>query len=836
MDTGLVGVSSLPAAITRGLGPGAGGDPGIGRSLRYACRILGMPTAAVRLLSEDGLRLAGMVSAEDWAEGDLAFLCEAVLRRGRTLVVPDLRADERFAGHPLVAKPRGPRFYAGTPVLDLDGTPLGTLCVMGGEPRAEPAAEEVALLEDLALSVRGRLEQLSNAARNMAMARRAELMERLLTVAAEAPDFVGALRAAGGALSSAVGGSFCNIWRLNPGTGQAKLIAGTAFGPFQDPKLQHRLREMTLTADTSPVCHALISGRQTVILDVAAEVARLPALELVASKGVATLVVTPFSAGEERCAFSVGFADRPADLADRAALLNDATLALRPLLRRRIDEASVALFRRAVEASNDLVLITDPVLDAPDGPRILYMNQVGERETGYAVSEVLGRTPRLFQGPGTSPEALANIRAALEARRPIRQELLNYRSDGTPMTVELDIAPVVDEAGHCTHFVSVQRDISDRIAAERQRVAAARELETLIGAMPGAVTRFRRGADSAWAACYASPSIETLIGLTPADLLAGRLPDRIGAEGMAALRQALDVAWAEGQGAVEFGCAQPGGPDRLILGQLRAKATATAPEIIMSWTDITSTRAMALQLAQSAKLAQLGELATGMAHELNQPLAGITLAAENALRALASAPGAPPRVGQKLDLIIDLATRASAVIDHMRVFGRNGSGPARPVALAGVVSGAAQLLHGKLTGQGVQLVTEIPDALPPVLGKAVPLEQVLINLIVNACDAYRAMPAPPPQRAIRITAAVQGTRLRIGVADQAGGIAADILPRIFDPFFTTKPEGTGTGLGLSISSSIIAEMGGTIEVEMRDGGSVFTMSLPLATPRDTPAP
>jgi PAS domain S-box-containing protein len=771
---------------------------------------------------------AGMVGAGIEPAEDAAIFCEEVRRSGRPLILLDVRRDLRFANHPLVTS-IGLRFYAGMPILDLDGTLRGTLCVMDKEPRAALPAADLLLLQDLALSVRGRLEQLSNAEDIAALRRRAELMERLLTVTSEAPDFIGALRAGGNALCQAVGGTFCHIWRLNPDKVHANLIAGTGFGAFQRPDFLNRLRSLNLTVENSPICRALVTGLQSVIEDVTASVGSLPAVELAAQHEVKTLISTPLSVGEDRWAFSVGFSEHSADLAAKAVLLADATLALRPLLRRRIDEASVALFRRAVEASNDVVLITDAALDGPDGPRILYMNKVGERQTGFELAEVLGRTPRIFQGPDTAPEALAQIRAALQAQRPVRQELLNYRKDGTAVISELAIAPVLDEAGQCTHFVSVQRDVSERKAAERQGVEAAQELEALIRTMPGAVTRFRRDDCRRWRPHYASPSIEPLIGLAPAVLLAEGLQSCLGEADLAALDQALDNACGLGEGSLEFSCLHPDGRARLILGQLRAHAREQGgTEIIMSWTDITSMRAMAMQLTQSAKLAQLGELTTGIAHEMNQPLAGITLAAENALRALAAVSGAPPKVRQKLDLIIDLAARASAVIDHMRVFGRSGSGPARPVTLAVVVAGAVQLLDAKMSGQGVQLAIELEEALPPLLAKPVPLEQVLINLIVNACDAYHAMPAPPPQRIVRIAARAICDRMRITVADQAGGIPSDILPRIFDPFFTTKPEGTGTGLGLSISSSIIAEMGGTLGVEPCNGGTTFTILLPLA--------
>jgi PAS domain S-box-containing protein len=843
MDTGQVGAGSPPGGLRSCGETGAkasvmpeGGttDPGLARSIRYACRLLGAPLGVVHLIGPHGLRLAAMVGDDAGLVHQAARLWKVVAREGRTLVLPDARMDMR------VGPPRtigdGLRFFAGTPVLDADGAVVGTLCVLGPTPRPPPVVDDLTMLQDLGRSVSGRLEQLRNAADNAAMARRAELMERLLTVTAEAPDFIGALRAAAGALCEATAGTFCHVWRLHAASGEARLLAGTGFGAFHNPDFLAGLRQLRLTADNSPVCQALVTDRQSVVEDVRVmPPERFPAVGIAARHAVVALVATPFRVGEERCAFSVGFNEAPTDLAAKARLLNDATLALRPLLRRYIDESSVALFRRAVEASNDLVLITDTVVEAPDGPRILYMNHAGTRMTGFEVQDVVGRTPRIFQGPETAAGALATIREALLERRPVRQEVLNYRKDGSCFFSELDIAPVVDEAGLCTHFVSVQRDISDRKAAERIRLDAAQELETLIATMPAAVTRFRRQGGR-WAISYASPSIAPLVGLEPVQLLRGSLPDRVGPDGLAALDAALDSAASDGQATLEFACGQGRNRPRIILGNLRAHVPGKAgedmpgdaPEIIMSWTDVTGTRDMALQLAQSAKLAQLGELATGMAHELNQPLAGITLAAENALRSLATSPDAPPRVRQKLDLIIDLATRASAVIDHMRVFGRNSSGPARLVQLAGIVAGALRLLDSKLSSLDVRVVAELPDGLPPILGKPVPLEQVLINLIVNACDAYGSPNLTPEQRLIRIGAGVQDGWMHITVEDQAGGIAEDVLPRIFEPFFTTKPEGAGTGVGLSVSCGIMADMGGTIEAEVRDGGTVFTLLLPLA--------
>jgi histidine kinase len=136
----------------------------------------------------------------------------------------------------------------------------------------------------------------------------------------------------------------------------------------------------------------------------------------------------------------------------------------------------------------------------------------------------------------------------------------------------------------------------------------------------------------------------------------------------------------------------------------------------------------------------------------------------------------------------------------------------------------------KLRGGGVRLQADLPEGLPPVLSKAVPLEQVIMNLISNACDAYAGLsePVPAERRVIGVTAHAEADWITIEVQDAAGGIPEDVLPRIFEPFFTTKPVGQGTGLGLSISYGIISDMGGTITAENQADGCLMRILLPVA--------
>ncbi|WP_203076926.1 sensor histidine kinase [Falsiroseomonas ponticola] len=258
-------------------------------------------------------------------------------------------------------------------------------------------------------------------------------------------------------------------------------------------------------------------------------------------------------------------------------------------------------------------------------------------------------------------------------------------------------------------------------------------------------------------------------------------------------------------------------PLRLLAESMGRLAKAEAME-----------RERAAQLAQASKLAQLGELATGMAHELNQPLTAITLAAQNALRQLDRGPLEPPAMAARLERILTMARRASTVIDHMRVFGRMGGEANGPVCIAAVVRGARDLLAFKLERHHVRVQDTLAADLPPVLGQAIPLEQVLVNLIANACDAYGEAAEGAAPRLVTIAAAVAGDRLALTVHDAAGGIPPEILPRIFAPFFTTKPVGQGTGLGLSISYGIVNDMGGALTVQSEGGTTIFTVSLPLA--------
>jgi len=242
--------------------------------------------------------------------------------------------------------------------------------------------------------------------------------------------------------------------------------------------------------------------------------------------------------------------------------------------------------------------------------------------------------------------------------------------------------------------------------------------------------------------------------------------------------------------------------------------------------DVTQAREDNLHRQKVASLLTMGELATGIAHELGQPLAAISMTAENAQAILKRPTVNLAAVSDKLDKILRGVERAADLLTHMRVFARHEQRAVQPVSVAQALDEALQILSAKLHGTRVE--PTLPADLPLVLAQPIALEQVLINLIGNAADAYHAS-AHGQDDTISVSGWTEDQTVVLQVADQAGGIPPHVLPRIFDPFFSTKPGTTGTGLGLALAKGSITEMGGTITATNQNGGAVFEIRLPIAT-------
>jgi signal transduction histidine kinase len=232
------------------------------------------------------------------------------------------------------------------------------------------------------------------------------------------------------------------------------------------------------------------------------------------------------------------------------------------------------------------------------------------------------------------------------------------------------------------------------------------------------------------------------------------------------------------------------------------------------------------QLVQAAKLASIGELATGVAHELNNPLNNIGLFVGNALDKIDKDLQGPMKNQLTADLrgATEQIQRAATIIDQLRMFGRASKETYEPVSVGEVVTRTLTFLKEPIGLGGVTVSTIVPTPAPLVHGCQIQLEQVCVNLVRNAIDAMKHTPV----KRLTVTCEVVTNRANIVIQDTGSGIAPDVLPRVFDPFFTTKEVGTGTGIGLSIAYGIVREHHGDLTVESEAAqGSRFVVSLPL---------
>lgn len=376
-----------------------------------------------------------------------------------------------------------------------------------------------------------------------------------------------------------------------------------------------------------------------------------------------------------------------------------------------------------------------------------------------------------------------------------------------------------------------------RLELERRVEERTRDLEeahTFRKAMEDSLLVGMRARDPAGTIIYVNPALCAMVGYAAEELLGRRPPypywhpDDL--EKQARESDAVLQGRAAPQG-FESRIRHKDGHD--VITMVYTAPLVDAQGVHRGWmssvVDITAQkqaearqRDQELQLARSARLASVGEMASTLAHELNQPLMALSNFAV-AARALA-AQGVTDMLAGTLDEIVEQSRRASEIVKRVRVFINPQRAHHESLRMENVISHAALLLKPELQRHSVQLQLLLDDAAAPVRGDTVLLEQVLVNLIHNALQAMQGQPAHC--RTITLSCQRAEQLLTISVADAGPGIPPEQREQIFAPFFTTKPD--GLGLGLNICRTIIEAHGGAMTVENRaGGGAVFTFTLPV---------
>ncbi|AZD47579.1 PAS domain-containing sensor histidine kinase [Pseudomonas chlororaphis] len=515
----------------------------------------------------------------------------------------------------------------------------------------------------------------------------------------------------------------------------------------------------------------------------------------------------------------------------------------RVLARCREATAQILAERESATARRLYRLITENTTDlisrhTPDGT-FLDASPASWTLLGYWPEELRGRLARSLFHSQDLAGLTQRTRDALEQDGYHTMTFRIRHRDGHYLWFETACRAIRETyTGAVVEVVAVSRDITSRVQAEENK----RRLAEVVEANPDPVLFIQPGG----AVTYLNPAARRTLGLE-----AGQpMPDLASILTPEVLHSLQREGWhrAEhtGRWSIEARLQPPAGgasvPVSLMLLAHRAASGERFYSLVahdQSERELREAQQRHHQdeLAHTARLVTLGELASGIAHEINQPLAAVVNyanASQRYLQALDTQPQAVQKVAQGLERIAEQATHAAEVIKRLRAFLRKGGRRVQALDLAEVARETVRLCAWEAQACQVTIELRLADNLPPVYADRILLEQVLLNLLRNAIEANREVhPQQGSQIVLGARASGEGG-VEVSVSDQGPGVSAEQLAQLFTPFYTSKAN--GLGLGLSMSRSIVEGFGGDLQVQPQSRGLKMCCHLPATAPAQADSP
>ena len=498
----------------------------------------------------------------------------------------------------------------------------------------------------------------------------------------------------------------------------------------------------------------------------------------------------------------------------------------------RLAEAALSRLAAIVQSSEDAIVSKD--LNGV----IATWNPGAERLFGYTAQEAIGRSVKMLIPADQLDEEPRILERIRRGETVSHYETIRRRKDGALLDISLTVSPIIDEHGTIVGASKIARDITEQKHTQQLVRESEERFRSLANAIPqlawmanadgstfwyndrwyeytGTTAREMEG--WGWQSVHDPEVLPTVLERWKASIARGEPLDIVfplrGKDGRFRqfLTKVTPLRDEEGKVTRWFGT----NTDITERLDLRAKEKALASERALRKTEA--------ELARVSRALSVGELATSIAHEVNQPLAGVITNAEACVRWLNNDAPNLPEALESLALIVRDGNRASEVIRRIRTFLKKERQETAALDLQEVIEEAIALVEAGLRKREISLRTQLSDAIPRVRGDRIQLQQVILNLIMNGAEAMAAAEGSKELLVQALKSADGGVTL--AVRDAGRGMPPDEMKRMFDAFFTTKPN--GMGMGLSISRSIVEAHGGRIWVEANDGpGLTVSFSLP----------
>ena len=443
--------------------------------------------------------------------------------------------------------------------------------------------------------------------------------------------------------------------------------------------------------------------------------------------------------------------------------------------------------------------------------KITYMNQAAVDLFGYTLDEAKGKDLGLFDTRPMSKKGAEEISKAITSGKPYKSINTKQCKDGSTLICDCCLTPLYDENGEICSYIDVHRDITQQKEVEAKLQVHKKLIERILATLPEGVLVI--GNDDK--ILLANEAFRKIFHTGKKTISNKLLDEIIPVEQLHNLYKAVREGNEE-KNTLEFRYQNIDIEKRIACVITKMDGERT----LLTFSDVSQEREEEEKLYLTDRLASIGEMAAGLAHELNNPLTGVL-----ALSQLLMDSDVPEEYREDLECVYNEAKRAASIVKNVLLFARNNNYENGHASANEVVRDVLRLREYEEKVSNITAVMALQDDLPDVQIDKFQLQQVFLNLILNAEAAIKETSKPGT---LTVTTERINNHINIHFKDNGCGIDRHTLPRIFDPFFTTKDIGKGTGLGLSICYGIVVKHGGKITVKTNPNkGTTFTVRMPV---------